>query len=212
MFAVRMLALYICSLVSISITWAGESWAPVHGYSSVNQQKAYNNFYFSAVEGKFTEEQTYEHETQVYNVRFSDYDGYWSSNLPSAYYDTPAFDDIDNFTIGSAQASAIVSNKTYFTYMALRKGNSSDCRGCCSDHGGVCCSNGSSMCCDGTPLSSTCVAKGCNQCMNISTVRIKGQLGHRIPAQCHSTWCIFADATTASMCVLSAPAYQRWDY
>ena len=39
-----------------------------------------------------------------------------------------------------------------------------DCKGCCSRHGGVCCVNGVTQCCDGTPLSSTCQAKGCNVC------------------------------------------------
>lgn len=208
----KLLTSVLLFIASWSSLWAGEPWAPTHGYSSVNQQKTYNNFYFSSVEGNFTEEQTYEHETQVYNIQFADYAGYWSSNLPSAYYDTPFLDDIDNFTVGSAQASNIASNKQYYTYMALRKGNNSDCKGCCSDHGGVCCSNGTTACCDGSPLSSTCVAKGCNQCLNVSTVRIKGQLGHRIPSWCYSTWCIYADATTSSMCVLTAPSYQNWTY
>ncbi len=43
-----------------------------------------------------------------------------------------------------------------------------DCRGCCSWHGGVCCTGGITMCCDGTPLSDTCVAKGCNACWSSS--------------------------------------------
>lgn len=191
---------------------AGESWAPSSGYSSVSQQKAYNNFHFTGVEGNYMDVETYEHETQVYNVHFADFNGYWSSHLPSAYYDTPFLDDIDNFTIGSAKASDVVSNRQYYTYMALKKGNSSDCVGCCSDHGGVCCNSGVSMCCDGTSLSATCTAKGCNQCLNESVVRIKGQKGHRVPSWCYSTWCIYADATTPSMCVLQAPAYQSWTY
>jgi hypothetical protein len=202
----------VLGLALISNSQAGEPWAPTTGYSSVSQQKAYNNFYFSGVEGNYSDEETYEHETQVYNTKFADTSGYWSSNLPQAYFDTPFLDEIDNFTIGSAQGSDIVSNKQYMTYITLKKGNNSDCSGCCSSHGGVCCNNGVTSCCDGTALSTTCVSKGCNQCLQQATVRIKGQKGHRIPSWCYSTWCIFADATTSSMCVLSAPAYQYWSY
>lgn len=191
---------------------AGELWAPSSGYSSVNQQKAYNNFYFTGVEGDYTDVETYEHETQVYNILFADFNSYWSSNLPSAYYDTPFLDDIDNFTIGSAQASDLVSGRQYYTYMSLKKGNTSDCVGCCSSHGGVCCNNGVPMCCDGASLSTTCAAKGCNQCLNESVVRIKGQKGYRVPSWCYSTWCIYAEATTPSMCIFKAPAYQSWTY
>jgi len=194
------------------VVFAGEPWAPTSGYSSVNQEKAYNYFYFSNIEGVYSDIETYEHETQVYNTQFADYAGRWSSNLPEDYYDTPFLDEIDNFTIGSAQASDLKSNTRYYTYMKLKKGNSSDCTGCCSYHEGVCCSGGTTMCCDGTPLSQTCVSKGCNQCLNISTVRIKGQKGHRVPSWCYSTWCIYADATTSSMCTLAAPGYQSWAY
>lgn len=208
----------IASAVIISITstdkaaLAGEPWAPTSGYSSVNQEKAYNYFYFSNIEGVYSDIGTYEHETQVYNTQFADFTGYWSSNLPKKYYDTPFLDEIDNFTIGSMQASDLKSGTRYYTYMELKKGNSSDCTGCCSYHGGVCCNGGTTMCCDGTSLSQTCVSKGCNQCLNISTVRIKGQKGHRMPSWCYSTWCIYADATTNSMCTFTAPAYQNWSY
>ena len=40
-----------------------------------------------------------------------------------------------------------------------------DCQGCCSYHGGVICRNGVTMCADGSPLSNTCIAKGCNMCI-----------------------------------------------
>ena len=195
-----------------TVVFSGDPWAPSVGYNSVNQQKTYNNFYFYDVVGQYADIDTYEHETQVYNVQFADFNGYWSSNLPSPYYDTPFLDQIDNFTIGSAQASDIESARQYYTYMALRKGNSSDCSGCCSSHGGVCCNGGVGACCDGSAISSTCLAKGCNHCLNFSVVRIKGQKGHRIPSWCYSTWCIYADATTSSMCVLNAPAYASWTY
>lgn len=39
-----------------------------------------------------------------------------------------------------------------------------DCQGCCSSHNGVMCSGGATMCGDGSSLSSTCAAKGCNAC------------------------------------------------
>lgn len=206
------LSIVILVMAIASLVQAGELWAPVRGYSSVSQEKAYNEFYFYNIEGIYADIDTYEHESQVYNVEFANYDNYSSSNLPNWYYGTPFLDQIDNFTIGSAQASILLSNKRYYTYMALKKGNNSDCRGCCSDHGGIVCNSGVTTCRDGTTLSPTCASKGCNQCLNESVVRIKGQRGHRAPSWCYSTWCIYADATTESMCVLSAPQYQNWIY
>ena len=41
----------------------------------------------------------------------------------------------------------------------------SDCRGCCSHHGGVVCEGGVTRCADGTPLSGKCRAKGCSKCL-----------------------------------------------
>ena len=203
--------LVVIGLISGPLS-AGELWAPVSGYSSVDQSKTYNRFLFSGVAGQYGADDTYEHETQVYNNDFADYDGYWSSNLPVGYLDTPFQDDIDNFTIGSANAEVLEADKNYYTYMALRKGNDSDCQGCCSSHGGVVCSSGVTQCADGTSLSTTCINKGCNQCLNEATVRIKGQRGHSIIPGCTSTWCIFADATTGTMCLLNAPQYQDWSY
>ncbi len=207
----KTLFLVLCVLF-VTAAVAGEPWAPSSGYSSVNQTKTYNRFKFTSLAGQYGNEDSYEHETQVYNNSFADYDGYWSSSLPSKYYDTPFSDDIDNFTIGSARAVDLQDGKYYYTYMALRKGNTSDCRGCCSNHGGVVCSNGVSQCADGTPLSPTCAAKSCNQCLNEATVRIKGQRGHSIIPGCTSTWCIFADATTGTMSLLDAPQYKSWTY
>ena len=192
--------------------FAGEPWAPVSGYSSVTQTKTYNEFVFSSLNGQYGDGETYEHETQIYNNAFADYDGYWRSNLPTKYYDTPFSDDIDNFTIGSARAANLQEGVRYVTYMRLTKGNNSNCQGCCSSHGGVVCSHGVTQCADGTSLSSTCVAKGCNQCLNEATVRIKGQRGHSVIPGCTSTWCIFADATTGTMCLLNAPQYKSWVY
>lgn len=39
-----------------------------------------------------------------------------------------------------------------------------DCRGCCSDHGGVICRDGVTLCADGTLLSDTCEDKSCDKC------------------------------------------------
>lgn len=190
--------------------FAGEPWAPVSGYSSVNQTKAFNEFQFGSLAGQYGEDETYEHETQVYNKKFADYAGNWSSDLPAKYYDTPFLDTIDNFTIGSAKAEDLQEGVDYFTYMGLKKGT--NCTGCCSSHGGVVCNGSISQCADGTPLSLLCSLKGCSQCFNTATVRIKGQRGHSIIPGCTSTWCIFADATTETMCLLNAPQYKGWEY
>ena len=191
---------------------AGEVWAPEKGYCSINQRYVYNKFKFNVTDGIFSEDATYEHETQVYNIEFADYAGNWRSNLPRAYYDTPFSDDIDNFAIGSARASSIKNSKTYTTYMKLEKGHNLDCRGCCSGHGGVCYSDGTTFCCDAAARSETCINKGCDQSKNHSIVRIKGQLGKRRIPFCYSTWCIFAQATTESMAVITAPSRTHWVY
>lgn len=99
------------SILSANTVTAREAQASENGYCSVNQRYAYNKFRFDATDGVFSEDATYEHETQVYNIKFADYGGRWRSNFPRAYDDTPFSDDIDNFTIGSAQASSIKNNK-----------------------------------------------------------------------------------------------------
>ncbi|MFA5947846.1 MAG: hypothetical protein WC806_02645 [Candidatus Gracilibacteria bacterium] len=48
--------------------------------------------------------------------------------------------------------------------------------------------------------------------VNSALIRIKGQKGHRTPSFCYSTWCIFADATTGSMAVFTAPGGMCWAY
>lgn len=101
-----------------------ESWAPYKGTSDVTQRYTYQTFYFNNT-NDFGSTSTYEHETQVYNKNFADYNNYWSSNLPRAYLDTPFLDSIDNFTVGSAQASLIQTNYSYYAYMALRPGSAS---------------------------------------------------------------------------------------
>jgi hypothetical protein len=148
-----------------------ETWAPSHGTSKVTTGITFQTLYFNNISA-FGSTSTYECETQVYDKNFADYDNYWASNLPSAYYDTPFLDTIDNFTVGSAQASNIVANVQYYTSMSLRAGSAPT-----------------------------------------ATVRIKGQLGHRFPSWCYSTWCIFADATTGSIMTFTAPMYgASWQY
>lgn len=39
-----------------------------------------------------------------------------------------------------------------------------NCQGCCSNNGGVVCTDGTTRCADGTSLSATCQAKGCDKC------------------------------------------------
>jgi hypothetical protein len=48
----------------------------------------------------------------------------------------------------------------------------SSCTGCCSTHGGVICSGGVTKCADETPLSQTCVDKGCDACLAICSYNI----------------------------------------
>ena len=150
-------------------------WAPRYGSSKTSQYMAFNTFYFTDASGFdfFGGILTYEHETQVYDKNFVNYDNYWSSNLPMAYYDTPFLDSIDNFTIGSAQASSIIEDQKYWTYMALHP-----------------------------------------QTALVSNVVIKGQLGHRYPSWCYSTWCIYADMTTGWLTDYVAPIInqQSWTY
>jgi hypothetical protein len=150
-------------------------WYPTKGSTKTDKSIAYNSFYFGDASGFdfFNGILTYEHETQVYDTKFADYGGYWSSNLPNAYKDTAFLDTLDNFTVGSSKASSIVSNTKYYTSMSLQGGTAST-----------------------------------------ATVRIKGQLGHRYPSSCYSTWCIFADATTPTLKSYTAPisVQQSWTY
>ncbi len=146
-----------------------ELWAPYGGTTNVRTTYTLQTFYFNNV-SSFGSNSTYEHETQVYNVNFANYAGYWSSNMPSAYYDTPFADTIDNFTVGTSTASSLQTYTQYYTYMTLSAGSGS------------------------------------------ATVRIKGQKGHRTPSWCYSTWCIFADATTGTMALHTAPSGMSWQY
>ncbi|WKZ29271.1 MAG: hypothetical protein QY323_00915 [Patescibacteria group bacterium] len=148
-----------------------ESWAPYGGTAKLTQGVSYHTFYFNNLSA-YGSTSTYEHEAQVYNRAYADYAGYWSSNLPYAYYDTPFSDSIDVFTVGSAQAASMATYTQYYTYMALSPGLATS-----------------------------------------ATVRVKGQLGHRSPSWCYSTWCIFADATTGSMTTFLAPVEGiSWSY
>lgn len=135
----------------------GNSWIPYAGTTHVSQTFASNTFKFNNV-SEFEWNKTYEHETQIYNTNYADYAGSRNSNLPRAYKDTQFLDDIDNFTIGSADASQLIAGRNYFTYMDL------------------------------TPWSES-----------TWTIKIKGQIWHRFPSFCYSTWCIIADATSPTL-------------
>lgn len=99
-----------------------ESWAPNRGTSKVNKGSTFQTFTFRDT-SVFAQQNTYEHETQVYDRNFADYDRYYSTNMPHAYYDTPFADSIDNFTIGTFSARSLSAGVKYYTYMALRSGS-----------------------------------------------------------------------------------------
>lgn len=101
-----------------------ERWAPYGGASVVLSSYTYQEFLFNNL-ADYTSTRTYEHETQVYNKSFADYGGYWSSNLPNAYKDTPFGDSIDNFTVGCSRGDNLRTGVRYYTYMALRAGSAS---------------------------------------------------------------------------------------
>ncbi len=83
-----------------------ESWAPYYGESKVTRQMTFQFFYFNNISYyNGNNNVTYEHETQVYDEDYADFDGYWASNLPYAYHDTQFGDDLDNFTVGSSSAN-----------------------------------------------------------------------------------------------------------
>lgn len=95
-----------------------ETWAPYYGTSLVATYSTFQTFSFNNI-SSFTSNTTYEHETQIYNRNFANYGGYWSSNLPTPYYDTPFSDSIDNFTVGTPRANLIARNTQYYTSMSL---------------------------------------------------------------------------------------------
>jgi len=101
-----------------------ESWAPYGGGSSVNQLYTYQTLYFNNISA-YGSADTYEHETQVYNVNYADYAGYWSSNMPNAYKDTQFLDNIDNFTVGTFTGASLQTYTQYYTYMSLSAGSAS---------------------------------------------------------------------------------------
>lgn len=108
---------------------SSDDWAPSRGTSKVNQNLTYQTFYFrtdnlSKLKTDLTV--TYEHETQIYDGNYADYDGYWSSTMPNSYLDTDFGDSssLDNFTIGSSNASSFVEDEKYYTYMSLKAGTS----------------------------------------------------------------------------------------
>lgn len=167
---------FIKNVHAATIYYVAEKyWVPRSGISKVTQYSTYNSFVFSNVSGfsSFGGVLTYEHETQIYDNGYANYDNYWSSNMPNAYYDTPLSDSIDTFTIGTSTASSLKSGIQYWTFMSLVQGNVSNAK-----------------------------------------VIIKGQLGHRSPSWCYSTWCIFADMTTKGLISYTAPisSNKSWTY
>ncbi|HEY0372934.1 MAG TPA: hypothetical protein VGD79_13095, partial [Thermoanaerobaculia bacterium] len=99
---------------------ARKRWAPDGGTAEVGRTFATQTFYFATVKD-FGAKSTYEAETLIYDAKFANYGGYWSSSLPFPYVDAPIGDSasIDTFTIGSAKASAIGKNRAYWVYTAL---------------------------------------------------------------------------------------------
>ena len=165
-----LVVLFGLGLGSVRANAAYESWTPYGGTSDVNKQYSYQRMIWNNTSG-FGASNTYEHETIVYNpgyVKNGPSSSY--SNLPRAYMDTQFGDSVENYTIGSAEASSIAVNQWYYTYYSLAA--------------------------DSPSVSS-------------STVRINGQLGHRFPNSCYSTWCIWADATLG-LVQYSAPAGISW--
>ncbi|MFA6197857.1 MAG: hypothetical protein WC734_01730 [Patescibacteria group bacterium] len=148
-----------------------ERWAPYGGGSAVTRQYTDQSFIFN--DGRdFVDNRTYEHETQIYDRNFANYAGYWATNMPSAYKDTPFMDSIDNFTVGCYRANQLQMNRWYWTYMSLSA-----------------------------------------QSHSTAVCRIKGQIGHRNPSWCYSTWCVFPDGTTGTMAYLALPNYGcSWQY
>ena len=87
---------------------------------------AWNTFYFNDV-SYYSGWESYEHETQVYDGNFADYDGYANSNMPNWYRDTQVSDDptVDNFAVGTLTPTALSTYTQYYTYMSLRPGTTS---------------------------------------------------------------------------------------
>lgn len=104
-------------------------WSPYKGSSVVDQTRTEQYFRFSNSGVKeFGLKSTYECETQIYNKNFADREktGHRSS-LPRWYVDTQRCDwgpfadgTVDNFTIGSAEASSIKGETEYYTYIKLK--------------------------------------------------------------------------------------------
>lgn len=165
-----------------------ETWAPCKGTSKVTQTGTWQTFTFKwTAAAQFDAPSTYEHETQVYDRKFADYDDgrdAWRSTLPRKYLDTQVFDcwpyasgEVDNFAVGSAEAILIMGNTQYSTYMKLKKGSAN---------------------------SATVRIKG-----------QKGHRVVDVPGYPlrYSTWNVKADATSSPLCVLTAPSgEQGWNY
>lgn len=107
-------------------------WVPYKGYSIVDQSQTKQTFTFSKSAVKeFGSKSTYECETQIYDKKFADCEGkIWHSSLPHYYIDTQWCDfaplasgEVDNFTMGSAEANKIKGETEYYTYIKLKPGS-----------------------------------------------------------------------------------------
>lgn len=124
--------LVVLFLLFVQNVSAREPWAPCNGITKVTQSGTWQSFTFTCDAAcKFDFPSTYECETQVYNKKFADYDdskaNNWGGDLPRKYLDTQASDywpfansDVENFTVGSAEARLILGKVEYSIYMKLK--------------------------------------------------------------------------------------------
>lgn len=113
-------------------------WVPSSGTSivtadSYGQRYIRQTMYWNGVsrlQGFAVDDRTYEHETVFNNYDGKSYaggyDGYWASNLPSAYLDTQFADGSSelNYTVGSAYARGIQAYTTFYYRIDIKNGNS----------------------------------------------------------------------------------------
>lgn len=126
---------FIVSMIvfaSLSFAAPASAWEPYKGRSIVDQTQTKQWFTFwNKDAGEFGSKSTYEHETQIYDKKFADCDGRdYISSLPHYYLDTQRCDfyplasnEVDNFTMGSAEANLIKGETEYSVYIKLKPGS-----------------------------------------------------------------------------------------
>lgn len=132
-FLVQLFLFCIVILVVVSYAVARDyNWAPYKGTSKVDQNSAYQSFYFDTTAINSFKSYggwvAYEHETQVYYANYADYGGYWGTNMPYGYIDSQALEpnpQIDNFTIGTTRPENMKADTKYWAQMSLKAGSSS---------------------------------------------------------------------------------------